>query len=443
MQHVEQLPLVEGQLEHGRIACRQRRKPLHLVFARRAQDGRRRWIGRCPGETLCQLRADRTAGTVDQCAVVRLGEADFSSQPLRAFLDAFNRDGGGAPGLERIRERHQFSSGKPHEEDSRIGELAAAGFGLLRLLVERDFEPERATQAHCAFQADAPPHELHQLAGDRRSQARAPEAPRGGLVGLRETLEDPLLGLRRDADAGIAHRELEPHRGRTVLLGRHVQCHAAALGELHRVAGEVDQDLAQVVGVAQQCGRDFRHDRHHELHALGRGLRGNDARRAVDQSMQVEGGAFEVQLAGLDLGEVEHLLYEAEHHLGGAAQRLQHVGLLAGELGIAQEVRHADDRVQRRAHFVADDRNEPALCEVGRLGPRQGVEHAVDEGEYVKAENDQPKQQSRPLITMDTPKRAVGQHRHESRAASAEREEQIARPESKAVGERYPNVNQE
>ena len=82
-------------------------------------------------------------------------------------------------------------------------------------------------------------------------------------------------------------------------------------------------------GSPRTAGGTSRHDRDHELDALGRGLRGDDAAGAVDQRMQVEVGLLERELAGLDLGEVEHVLDQAEHHARGAAQRLQHVGLLA------------------------------------------------------------------------------------------------------------------
>src|SRR5947207_1892006 len=82
-----------------------------------------------------------------------------------------------------------------------------------------------------------------------------------------------------------------------------------------------------------------------EVEALGRGLRGKDAAGAVDQGMQVEVGLLERDFAGLDLGEIQHVFDQPQHHARGAAQRLQHVGLLAAEGSVPQQVRHADDGV--------------------------------------------------------------------------------------------------
>ena len=84
---------------------------------------------------------------------------------------------------------------------------------------------------------------------------------------------------------------------------------AAALGELHRVAGEIDDHLAQVMRVAAHRRRHFRHDRDDELDGLGGGLSGDDATGAVDECMQVEIRLLEHHLARLDLREVEHVVH--------------------------------------------------------------------------------------------------------------------------------------
>ena len=78
----------------------------------------------------------------------------------------------------------------------------------------------------------------------------------------------------------------------------------------------------------------------------------------------------------------------------GAAQRLQHVGLLAVQLGVAQKVGHADDGVQRRAQLVAHHRDEAALRQVRRLGARDGVEHAAHERQHVQVHRDHRDQQA-------------------------------------------------
>ena len=55
-----------------------------------------------------------------------------------------------------------------------------------------------------------PPSRSRELAGDGEPEAGAAVTPRGRLVGLGEALEDPLLRLGRDADAGVL--DLDPQR---------------------------------------------------------------------------------------------------------------------------------------------------------------------------------------------------------------------------------------
>jgi hypothetical protein len=47
------------------------------------------------------------------------------------------------------------------------------------------------------------------LRGDRQAQAGSAVFARGGVVGLRERLEDPPLLVRRDADPGIGDGEVQ------------------------------------------------------------------------------------------------------------------------------------------------------------------------------------------------------------------------------------------
>src|SRR5262249_16294215 len=109
-------------------------------------------------------------------------------------------------------------------------------------------------------------------------QAGSAEAARGGLVGLGKALEYAGLGLGGDTDAGVADRELEPDAGFALRLRRNVHRDAAALGELDRVAREIDEDLPQIVRIAAQRRRHLRHDRDDEFDTFRRRLRGEDAR---------------------------------------------------------------------------------------------------------------------------------------------------------------------
>ena len=86
--------------------------------------------------------------------------------------------------------------------------------------------------------------EVRQLAADRETQAGAAVFAAGAGVGLHEGLENDLLLLRRDADAGVGDLERHHRRGlpehRMLLApasldGQDGQAHAALRGELERV----------------------------------------------------------------------------------------------------------------------------------------------------------------------------------------------------------------
>ena len=105
------------------------------------------------------------------------------------------------------------------------------------MYVERQIQRERAAAARHAGQADLAAEQMRQLAADGETEARAAVLARGAGVGLLERLEDDPLLLRRNADAGIAHRELDHRRRLRSASGdpsiqppvrhAHVQAHAA------------------------------------------------------------------------------------------------------------------------------------------------------------------------------------------------------------------------
>ena len=68
--------------------------------------------------------------------------------------------------------------------------------------------------ARLALDPDASAHQLDQRGGDRQAEPGAAEPARGRAVGLRERLEDRARFSARNADAGVAHREAQPRRGR-------------------------------------------------------------------------------------------------------------------------------------------------------------------------------------------------------------------------------------
>ena len=76
----------------------------------------------------------------------------------------------------------------------------------------------------------------------------------------------------------------------------------------------------------------------------------------VDQCGQIDGLGVEIQLAGLDLGEIKHLIDETEQMRAGAmdaAQRLLRLVRAEARRIARQHLGEPDDRIEGSAQFVA------------------------------------------------------------------------------------------
>ena len=83
---------------------------------------------------------------------------------------------------------------------------------------------------------------------------------------------------------------------------------------------------------------------------------------------QVAGDRLQLQLPGLDLGEVQDIVEDRQKSFGRDLERLAIAPLLAAQSGAEQQFIHADDAVHGRANFMADRGQEFALGAVGGLG---------------------------------------------------------------------------
>jgi len=201
-------------------------------------------------------------------------------------------------------------------------------------------------------------------------ESPSPVPPGRRLVGLREGLEQLGPRLLRNADAGIADLESDRHRRRiAAVLAVRPDHHGACLGELHGVAAEIEQDLAQADLVAHHRGGDRRIDETTDP----------DLVLVADRRRQGLGDAFDDvahgnrdhlqgHLPGLDLREVEDVVDNGQQGESGGANGLQHLALVGLQVRLGQQVDHADDTVHRRADFVAHGRKEDVLGAGRRLG---------------------------------------------------------------------------
>ncbi len=167
-------------------------------------------------------------------------------------------------------------------------------------------------------------------------------------IGLAEFLEDTVAGFRGDAGAGVAHRKTHQ-----ALLGQSdMDQHAAGLGEFQRIAGQVEQDLAQAAFVGMDIA-ERRVEAPGDFDAGGVGARRQQLGDALQQGFQPDLGDFQGDAAGVDAGIVEQVVDQGQQVFAGFASGRDIGGLVRGQRRALQQRQHAHDAVQRRADFVA------------------------------------------------------------------------------------------
>ena len=233
---------------------------------------------------------------------------------------------------------------------------------------EIEDEPERAAGAELAREGDASAHELRELLGDGETQPGAAVAARVGGVHLREFGEQAVLQLLWNADARVDDLELDPCPSARGVEEGDQKRNAALLGEFHGVAREVEEDLAQAARVAAQAVRHLGCNVAADLDALRLGARRQQVDDAFDQATQLEVQAVDLELARLHLREVEDVVDDGDQRLARFPRGLGVIELLAVELGVEQEIDHAEHAVHRRADLVAHGGEELGLRLAGELG---------------------------------------------------------------------------
>ncbi len=158
-----------------------------------------------------------------------------------------------------------------------------------------------------------------------------------------------------------------------------------------------------------------------------------------EQGVEIEIGR-RIRLLGLDPGDVQDVGDHLEQGLTGAAHGLDHVALGALESGAAEQIGHADDRVQGRAQLVAHGCKEAALGPVGRLRPAQRVGQPDQQGRGVGRQQQEREPEARRERRLAPP--ILGQPDHQGKAAQAQqrRYEQIAAAIAEPHPERDPEI---
>ena len=216
---------------------------------------------------------------------------------------------------------------------------------------------------------DVAAHHAREQAADGQPEPGAGLRLRDAERAALERREDALEVGCLNAGAGVDHLELGD---RAAIM--HDELHAAGLRELDGVGQQVDQDLAQPLLVGIDHDRQHRRPLEDEIDALGGGLQAEHADQLVEELAEANLVARQIQPAGLDLGDVEHAVDQAGQMIGAAADDADLVARLRRQAGVLlQQLRVAEDRVQRRAQFVAEADDIAALGEIGGLGDLLGA----------------------------------------------------------------------
>ena len=228
-------------------------------------------------------------------------------------------------------------------------------------------EEERASPARFALQPDPASHHFHQLAADGEAKSGAAVFAAGGPIGLVKRLENMVVQMLRNANAGVGDGEtkddvrtgggFEPHR----------DFNRAGLREFEGVSGEVRQHLAQADGISGNHTWDIGRDGRIHFDALTAGRVAERGDRLFETSGGGEILRVKLELSGLDLGNVEDVVQQPEERLRRVVARFEEAALLLAQRGRQGEMNHAQHAVHGRTDLVAHIGEKFALVTAGFL----------------------------------------------------------------------------
>ena len=227
----------------------------------------------------------------------------------------------------------------------------------------RQLEPEDAAAARAPGGRDPAAVRL-----DDRSRDEQPEAGAGDLRADRagravEAFEDALLLAGLDSDSRVEH--LDRHVRRCVRSTRSSTTPRSER-ELDPVRDEVVEELEEAAAVAPDRGRPFAVER--ERHVLLLGAGAHLEHRLLADLDDVDLLERQLQLTGLQTGREQQVVDEPQQPVGAPRDDLEEAAALGVErraVLVERELDVADDRRERRAQVVGDERDELVLQPVG------------------------------------------------------------------------------
>ena len=112
---------------------------------------------------------------------------------------------------------------------------------------------ERGTMAEFAFDVDRAAHQGHELAANRETEAGTAEATRDRAIGLSEFLEQLRTNFGGDAGPIVDHLESYRRTRVVAVFACDLERDRAFPCELGRITEQVEENLAEPPGIADQC----------------------------------------------------------------------------------------------------------------------------------------------------------------------------------------------
>src|SRR6185295_2687681 len=106
-----------------------------------------------------------------------------------------------------------------------------------------------------AFHPNLSPKHFDKLSRDRETQAGPAILSGGGTVGLQKGFKDSPLRFLRNSDATIAYRKTKHGAGLILILPGNTHDDLASLGELDRVAKQINEHLTQPAGISAKVSK--------------------------------------------------------------------------------------------------------------------------------------------------------------------------------------------
>ena len=291
--------------------------------------------------------------------------------------------------------------------------------------LELELEPERRAMTRRRTNTDAASHQVHNALADRKTQSGSALAARDMIVAALEGKEQAALHFGTDTDAGIRHREAHAGTSRVPFDDLDGEDDRALFRVLHGIAQEIEEQLAQLPGIASQEFGNCRFHRRGDREARSTRYALGDLHGTLGELADVEGALLGVEMPCLEPRKIQDVVDDGEQ-MGGGVLDDPHGALLLGvQGGLGQKARHADHGVHRRPNLVAHHRQEFRLRVGGLLGIPACAPKVDDGGLLPGQEGGNPARQ------------AEQQEHHQGRAAPDEGGCRSPQRQDQAVGRRY------